>query len=151
MGDHEAWPSAWSVNTNPDGTVTFRMRNTSHPAQLQRVLGAAGVPAVVRWGEICLPPRPGDFLPLRGIVDGPRYVGGIHGPVWIGGQPYANEVWTITPSKLPKGTRYMISVIAPRLVHGNHMGMSWGLIRDDVHLTCKDVPPPYPPYPHGSR
>jgi hypothetical protein len=46
--------AAWSVETNPNGTVTFKLRNTSHPAQLQRVLAEAGVPAIVRWGQICL-------------------------------------------------------------------------------------------------
>src|SRR5262252_2293783 len=40
--------AAWSVDTNPDGTVTFKLRSTSQPARLQRVVARAGVPAMVR-------------------------------------------------------------------------------------------------------
>ena len=53
-GPGHAQLAAWTVHTNPDGTVTFTLQNTSHAAQLQRALAKAGVPAVVRSGEICL-------------------------------------------------------------------------------------------------
>ena len=44
--------AAWSVDTNPNGTVTFDLRQVSQPARLQNVLAEAGVPARVRWGKI---------------------------------------------------------------------------------------------------
>jgi hypothetical protein len=66
----------WSVNTNPNGTVTVKTKNISHPRRLEHVLAEAGIPALVRWGELCRAPR-SQYLPTRGIVDGPDYVGGI--------------------------------------------------------------------------
>jgi DNA-directed RNA polymerase specialized sigma24 family protein len=47
--------AAWSVNTNPDGTVTLTMRQEDHTALLQRVLREAGVPTMVRVNERCGP------------------------------------------------------------------------------------------------
>src|SRR5262245_8096657 len=44
---HVHLAASWSVDTNPDGTVTFRMRDTTDPARLQQVLAQAGVPALV--------------------------------------------------------------------------------------------------------
>jgi hypothetical protein len=46
--------AAWSVDTHPNGMVTFNLRQVSQPARLQHVLAEAGVPARVRWGKICL-------------------------------------------------------------------------------------------------
>src|SRR6266542_4086317 len=60
--------AAWSVDTSPDGTVTFKLHNTSQPARLQHVLAQAGVPAMVRRGEICLARGRHVLLPTRGIV-----------------------------------------------------------------------------------
>jgi hypothetical protein len=58
--------AAWSVDTNPDGTVTFTLRNTSQPARLQRVLAEAGVPAMVRQGNSAWPRGGASFCPSRG-------------------------------------------------------------------------------------
>jgi hypothetical protein len=60
--------AAWSVDTNPNGTVTFKLRNTSHPAQLQHALAEAGIPAIVRWGEVCLAKGRHVLLPTAGFV-----------------------------------------------------------------------------------
>jgi hypothetical protein len=128
--------AAWSVNTNLDGTVTVKTRDVSDPGRLQRVLAEAGIPALVRWGELCRAPQ-SQYLPTRGIVDGPDYVGGIAPPVWIGGRPYANDVWTFTPSKMPPGARYMITAVPPNRVPRNRGDWTWGLIRDGAHLTCR--------------
>lgn len=98
-------------------------------------MAKAGIPALVRWGELCLAPR-SQYLPTQGIVDGPDYVGGAAPPVWIGGKPYPNDVWTFTPSKMPPHTRYMITAIPLNRVPRNQGGWTWGLIRDGAHLTC---------------
>lgn len=127
--------AAWSVNTNPDGTVTVKTRNLAHPRRLEHVLAEAGIPALVRWGELCTVPR-SQYLPTRGIVDGPDFVGGLAGPAWIHGVPEANDVWTFTPSRMPPGTRYMITAVPPDRVPSNRGDWTWGLIRDSAHVTC---------------
>ena len=129
----------WSVNTNRNGTVTVKIRELGDSARLQHVLKNAGIPALVRWGELCLAPR-SQYLPTRGIVDGPDYVGGIVHPVWIRGEPYANEIWTFSPSRMPPDARYMITAIPLNQVPRNRGGMTWGLIRDSAHLTCTKNP-----------
>lgn len=131
---------AWSVNSNADGTVTVKTREVSQPRRLEQVLAEAGIPALVRWGELCSAP-PGQYLPTRGIVDGPDYVGGVAPPVWIDGKPYANDVWTFTPSRMPSGARYMITAIPLNRVPRNRGGWTWGLIRDSAHLTCRSSAP----------
>jgi hypothetical protein len=134
--------AAWSVNTNPDGSVTVKTREVSQPRRLQHVLAEAGIPALVRWGELCWVP-PSQYLPTRGIVDGPDYVGGVAPPIWIGGRPYPNDVWTFTPSKMPPGARYMITATPANRAHPNGGGdWSWGLVRDSAHLTCRPTAPP---------
>jgi hypothetical protein len=47
--------AAFSVDTNPDGTVTVRIPVASmrDPAALQDALRRAGIPAIVRVGPIC--------------------------------------------------------------------------------------------------
>ena len=134
--------AAWSVNTNPNGTVTVKTRNVSNPRRLEHVLAEAGVPALIRWGELCRA-APGQYLPARGIADGPDYVGGIAPPIWIGGKPYPNWVWTFTPSKMPSNARYMITATPAGRAHPNGGGdWTWGLIRDSAHLTCHRPAPP---------
>ena len=70
--------AAWSVNTNPGGTVTFKLKKLSDPAGLQHVLGEAGVPAIVRWKENCREQRRIVGAPAARIVS-EKYVGGPHG------------------------------------------------------------------------
>jgi hypothetical protein len=133
--------AAWSVNTNPNGTVTVKMKNISDPSRLEHVLAEAGIPALVRWGEVCWAP-PAQYLPTAGIVNGPDYVGGTAPPVLIRGLPYPNVVWTFTPSSMPAGARYMITAVPVNRVPPNRGGMMWGLIRDGAHLTCGSSVPP---------
>jgi hypothetical protein len=79
--------AVWSVNTNPGGTVTFKLGRLSEPARLQHVLAEAGVPAIVRWGQNCREQRRIVGAPAARIVS-QRYVGGPHGrPQWADGQP----------------------------------------------------------------
>ena len=44
---------AWSVNTAANGTVTLTIRQLEGKAELEKILAAAGVPAVVSFGESC--------------------------------------------------------------------------------------------------
>ena len=146
--------AAWSVDTNPDGTVTFKLRNTSQPARLQRVLAQAGVPAMVRRGEICLARGRHVLLPTRGIVKvtGPTvYANGrptqpgsvflLMGGHGAGGKPL-NWSWTITPAKIPQGARFVISAIPGNRVSPDHIQAAWEFVPASTPVTCaKSVKP----------
>jgi hypothetical protein len=133
--------AAWSVNTTPDGTVTFAMRNVSDPARLQRVLARAGVPALVRYGEICQPHR--SPLPTRGIIDPPKPLPpGIDGPFILNtGQLLQRLVWVIHPSKIPHGTRFILSEVTPAQVRSGHIQGEWIRAPDTARVTCTTTPP----------
>jgi hypothetical protein len=63
--------AAWSVDTSTNGTVTFTLNNTSRPGQLEHTLAAAGVPATVRFGQICRTVGQHDLLPTQGFLTEP--------------------------------------------------------------------------------
>jgi len=146
--------AAWSVDTNPNGTVTFKLRNASQPARLQHVLAKAGVPAMVRWGEVCLAQGRHVLLPTEGFVKetGMR--------VYVNGRPSQPESilemistkpsnnkglnwsWTITPSKMPKGARFVISAVPADRVTPGHIQAVWEFVPSSAHVVCaKSVKP----------
>jgi hypothetical protein len=129
--------AAWSVNTSAAGTVTFVVKEMADSAQLEHVLSTAGVPAVVRFGENCR--TQGQTLPLRGVVSGPKYVGGAVGrPEWVNGRWYPDWAFTITPSAMPRGSTFMISV-GPGPEPGsptNYQWFHWALVPLGEHVTC---------------
>jgi hypothetical protein len=145
--------AAWSVDTNPNGTVTFKLRNTSQPARLQHVLAQAGVSALVRRGEICLAQGRHVLLPTQGIVK----VTGVS--VYVNGRPAQpgsvfllmgghgaskplNWSWTITPSKIPPGARFVISAVPGDRVSPNHIQAAWEFVPGSAPVTCaKSVKP----------
>jgi hypothetical protein len=135
--------AAWSVNTNPDGTVTFKVKKIANPTRLEHVLAEAGVPAIVRFGENCR--ARGPTLPMRGIVSGPTYVGGTAGrPQRIHGRPYPAWAYTINPSAMPSGSRFMIS-IGPGPHPGNptnYQWFDWAVVPAGTHVTCGPSVPP---------
>jgi hypothetical protein len=135
--------AAWSVNTNPDGTVTFKVKRIADPTRLEHVLAEAGVPAIVRFGENCR--AQGPTLPMRGIVSGPTYVGGTVGrPQRIHGRPYPAWAYTINPSAMPSGSRFMIS-IGPGPHPGNPTNdqwFDWAVVPAGTHVTCGPSVPP---------
>lgn len=139
--------AAWSVDTNPNGTVIFKLRNTSHPALLQHVLAEAGVPAMVRWGEICLAQGRHELLPTQGIVSyvngRPTQMGSVF--LLMGGhgadeprnadEPL-NWAWTITPTKIPKDARFVISAEPSRRVSPSHIQAAWEFVPGSAPVTC---------------
>jgi hypothetical protein len=139
--------AAWSVDTNPNGTVTFTMKNTSHPAQLQHVLAQAGVLAMVRWGEICLAQGRHVLLPTRGIVKaaGAAFtVNGIPtqpGSVFLlmggskAGKPL-NWSWTVVPSKIANDARFVISAEPGDRVSPDHIQAAWEFVLSGAPVTC---------------
>jgi hypothetical protein len=139
--------AAWSVDTNPNGTVTFRLRNTSQPARLQHVLAEAGVPALVRRGEICLAEGRHVLLLTQGIVS---YLNGRPTPLGsvfllMGGHGASkplNWSWTITPSKIPQGARFVISAVPGHRVSTSHIQAAWEFVPGSAPVTCaKSVKP----------
>lgn len=134
--------AAWSVDTNPDGTVIFRLRSVSHPAQLQRVLAEAGVPAMVRSGEICLAQGRHVLLPTRGIV---TFLNGRLTPLGsvflLGGNGSGpnkplNWAWTIAPAKIPRNAHFVISSIPGGHVPANRIQAAWEFVPKSAHVNC---------------
>jgi len=145
--------AAWSVDTNPNGTVTFKLRNTAQPTRLQRVLAQAGVPAMVRRGEICLAQGRHVLLPTQGIVkvtgatvtvDGrPTQPGSVF--LLMGGHGASKPLswsWTITPAKIPQGARFVISAVPGHRVSPDHIRAAWEFVPGSAPVTCaKSVKP----------
>jgi hypothetical protein len=144
--------AAWSVDTNPSGTVTFKLRNISQASRLQHVLAQAGVPAMVRRGEICLAQGRHVLLPTQGILKGT-------GTVTVNGRPAQlssvfllmgghgaskplNWSWTITPAKIPHGARFVISAVPGNRVPPDHIQAAWEFVPGSAPVTCaKSVKP----------
>jgi hypothetical protein len=135
--------AAWTVRTNPDGTVTFTLRNTSHPAQLQHALAAAGVPAIVRWGEICQAGGLGQhhLMSTEGFVN----VRASMAPAGItsyfallGGSPASPDLdwsWTVIPSRIPHGGEFVISAI-PGSVPAKDIQAVWEFVHTSSQIVC---------------
>ena len=134
--------AAWSVDTNPDGTVTFKLRSVSHPARLQRVLAEAGVPAMVRSGKICLAQGRHVLLPTVGIVSDlngqPNRLESIFllGGNGNGPDKLLNWVWTITPSKIPSNAHFVISSIPGSHIPANSIKAAWEFVPKSAHVNC---------------
>jgi hypothetical protein len=131
--------AAWSVDTNPNGTVTFSLRQVSQPARLQHVLAEAGVPAKVRWGKICLGRGRHALLSTEGFVkfsesktwkDQPEAFFGVIGPGPL------DWSWTINPAKIPSGARFMLSAIPSHRVPRNDYQAVWEFIPTSTPIAC---------------
>jgi hypothetical protein len=146
--------AAWSVNTNPGGSVTFKLRRLSDPARLQHVLAQAGVPAIVRWGQNCREQRRIVGAPAARIVSA-KYVGGPQGrPERADGRLLPAYAYTITPSAMPRGARFVISAGRrpaseagqSRYVNGHprYVGpwIDWALVPAGASVTCGPAVPP---------
>jgi hypothetical protein len=135
--------AAWSVDTHPNGTVTFNLRQVTQPARLQHVLTEAGVPASVRWGKICLAQGRHVLLPTEGFVkfspsktwkDQPASFFGVTGPAKGGQLLYWS--WTINPAKIPSGARFMISAVSPDRIRRNDYQAVWEFVPKSAPVAC---------------
>jgi hypothetical protein len=118
--------SAWSVDTNSNGTVTVTVHQLTHAAQLQHALAKAGVPAIVTFGKECLNTQNQDALRQAGV--GLKV--SVHPPGEI-----------ITPSQIPQGDKLLFSIIpavtrssSGKLTPGSAFG--WGLVKAGQPLHC---------------
>lgn len=126
--------AAWSVNTNPDGTVTVATRSVADPGRLQRVLAQAGVPARVRFGELCWP---ADYTLLpqqRAVVKGPFHTGSWYVTKLPMFDPFK---WVIVPAAMPQGSLLQISELHPvRTATSAGAPLMINLIRAAQPATC---------------
>lgn len=131
--------AAWSVRTNPGGTVTFTLRNTSQPARLQHALAEAGVPAIVRWGQICLAGGPGQrLMSTEGFVTASAAPGAGAYFAQLGGPGTGLDLgwsWTVIPGKIPHGGRFVISAM-PGHVPANDIQAMWEFVHTSAPVTC---------------
>jgi hypothetical protein len=123
--------TAWSVDTNSDGTVTVTVHELTHPALLVRVLGEAGVPAIVAIHGQCLNAQNQNALARSGALR----------------SGHAGVV--IHPAAIPSGTKILIGLILANQVrtwtpgagwvrgHGDRVvGFGWGLVNNGKPLHC---------------
>ena len=142
--------AAWTVRTNPGGTVTFTLRNTSHPAQLQHALAKAGVRAVVRSGEICLAGGRGqrlldtsgflksDSISVARPAPEPPGAGPESYFALLGGSgpdPDLGWSWTVIPGKMPRGGQFVISAIAGP-VPAEYIKAVWEFVKTSAPISC---------------
>lgn len=134
--------AAWSVDTNPNGTVTFRLRSVANPARLQRVLAEAGVPAMVRSGGICLAQGRHVLLPTKGIVTD---INGRHtslesvfllGGDGSGPNKALNWSWTVIPSKIPSNAQFVISAIPGSHIPASRIQAAWEFVPKSAQVSC---------------
>lgn len=123
--------AAWSVDTNSNGTVTVTVHELTHAALLARVLGEAGVPAVIALNAQCLNPHNQNALARSGALRS-----GHTGVV-------------IHPAAIPSNARILFGLISAKYVsvwspstgwqhfHGNQVaGFGWGLVNNGKPLHC---------------
>jgi hypothetical protein len=134
--------AAWSVDTNPNGTVTFKLRSISDPARLEHVLAEAGVPAMVRSGEICLAQGRHVLLPTQGIVTDlngrPTRMSSVFLLNGTGGGPnkLLNWSWTINPPKLPSNAHFVISGIPGHHIPASQIQAAWEFVPTSAPVKC---------------
>jgi hypothetical protein len=123
--------AAWSVDSNSDGTVILTVHELTHVPLLVRVLGQAGVPAVVTIHSDCLNPQNQGALARSGALRS-----GHKGVV-------------IHPAAIPNETAILFGLIPAYAVrtwtsgtgwvqgHGNRIaGFGWGLVHSGTPLHC---------------
>ena len=123
--------AAWSVDTNSNGTVTVTVHELTHPALLARVLGEAGVPAVIALNAECLNLHNQNALGRSGALR----------------SGHAGVV--IHPAAIPSGARILFGLISAKYVsvwspstgwqhfHGNRVvGFGWGLVSNGKPPHC---------------
>jgi hypothetical protein len=142
---------AWSVNTNPGGTVTVTLRELRDPAVLRRVLAQAGIPAVVNFGKFCVPVTSGAVV--RTPVPRPGSPDSGSDAVMTPQTRMGEGVLTFNPAALPKGTELDLGVASAIGGPGAGKGFSVtaGVVRRGVPLVCHTPALHIPPDPYHSK
>jgi hypothetical protein len=118
---------AWSVNTAANGTVELTMRQLEDKAELERILAAAGVPAVVAFGGNCR------------AADGSHPSGS--GLPHVMGRAVANHRnITIKPAAIPSGDELSIGIYyGPGGKKSGSFVFVFSLAPQGVALTCSPL------------
>ena len=94
--------AAWSVNSNPNGTVSVTVRQMVDPAGLRKTLAKAGIPAVVSVEQLASPSttcdNQGTKLGMKGVIVATPRTAGAPGV-------------TIRPAAIPKGATIGFAVL----------------------------------------
>jgi hypothetical protein len=118
---------AFSVNSNPDGTVTVTVTDeqTVDPNAFRQILAQAGVPALIDVGSFCHTPDqpPG----LDQVIQ----------------MELGQNVMVITPSAMPAGAELSIGYFP------DHVAFT--LVTVGASLTCVTSDPPSQPLPPETR
>ena len=139
----QAQLAAWTVRSNPNGTVTLTIdvSRLFNPQGLERALARAGVPAVIRVARYGQPCQPGGMTDrqlqqyTRVLRDGP---------------PGPEDTFIITPAAMPKG--YALYFVAERTsgvnpsagVRYQSMGFTSSLVPQGTPITCERAHPSGP-------
>lgn len=126
--------AAFSVDTNPGGTVTLKLTRGQifNPSALRHALAQAGVPALVTVGSVCTSSGPSDALPQVISRSAP--------------QPDGSTVTIITPAAIPAGQELSIGYFS--LPNGG--GVHISLVPGNAPLTCTSTPPAPPRHGAGA-
>jgi hypothetical protein len=136
--------AAYTVDTNPDGTVHVTWDKDRYFADhegLQAALRKAGFPVLIKVGEFCRGPHDDGKLDPSGVGPGVDRV--------MKGERGADKkvTFVFTASAMPAGTQLFIGYLtdAQRAASHGRMGSVERLVPTGVPLTCTtDVPPSHP-------
>lgn len=113
--------AAFSVNTNPDGTVTvLTKRQALDPVVLRHALARAGIPTYITIGRFCSDAGKGQPPGLDSVLHSERRADG-------------TIVMVFTPSALVPGTEISIGM---KPGSPGKLGAAFTLIRAGARLTC---------------
>lgn len=124
---------AFSVNKQTNGSVrlTLKSKLVINPEKLEKALAEAGVPAVVKAGELCTPK--GDQLPQIKKVVGFEPTKGVDEDGVSGGSN-----WVISPAKMPEGSVLYFSAF-PIRQGGDYAKVGLFLVEKDAAMYCRSV------------
>lgn len=118
---------AWSVNTAANGTVELTIKQLRDKAELEKALAAAGIPAVVSFGEVCQAAdgsNPSVIRKVLGISNG-------QGVTSSGGI-------TIHPAAIPSGDELAIDTYGANGKESGPFLFAVGLVPQGATVTCSD-------------
>ncbi|WP_157240248.1 hypothetical protein [Catenuloplanes japonicus] len=123
--------AAWSVRTEPDGTLQIVIRDLADPDGLTAELKRAGVPALIEFKEVEAVTEPGRLAPHcadDGEVRSPLLLSVMVRPTGTD-----KRAWAIRPDAMPPGTSMHFVIFSVR----DAAGKSY----ESVHMSLVDGDP----------
>jgi hypothetical protein len=116
---------AWSVNTAANGTVELTIKQLRDKAELEKALAAAGIPAVVSFGEVCQAADGSNPSVIRKVL-GISNVQGVTTSI------------TIHPAAIPSGDELAIDTYGANGKESGPFLFAVGLVPQGSAVTCSD-------------